>query len=118
MDLNLLRYTQEVLLSNTNLEEAIEHNGGYIGVVGIDRERNEYVVNHDRDGVICAKEFQRIAKNIPLDGKIAKYKIDQGILELYQKNPRTGQYTQQRMFINPNPPATPRRKNIEDLGER
>lgn len=118
VDLNLLRYTQEVLLSNTNLEEAIEHNGGYIGVVGIDRERNEYVVNHDRDGVICAKEFQRIAKNIPLDGKIAKYKIDQGILELYQKNPRTGQYTQQRMFINPNPPATPRRKNIEDLGER
>lgn len=118
VDLNLLRYTQEVLLSNTNLEEAIEHNGGYIGVVGIDRERNEYVVGYKGDCVSCAKEFQKIAQTIPIDGKIVKYKVDQGILDLYQKDPRTGMYMRQRMFINPNPPPPPRRKIAQDLGER
>ena len=58
VDPEYIRYNTDVLLSTVNLDEALEHNGGYIGEVYIDPRSREYVVHHDGDRVCLATEFQ------------------------------------------------------------
>lgn len=61
------KYVVDVYLSNVNLEAAMEHNCGYIGEVGIDRETGEYRVVHGQDQLCLAYEFKEISKR---NGKI------------------------------------------------
>lgn len=58
VDPEYVRYNTDVLLSTVNLDEALEHNGGYIGEVYVDQRSREYVVHHDSDRVCLATEFQ------------------------------------------------------------
>ena len=44
------------------MDEAIEHNGGYIGEVYVDKQSREYVVYHDQDKLCLAKEFENYKK--------------------------------------------------------
>ena len=62
VDLEYIRYNNDVLLSTLNMDEAIEHNGGYIGEVYVDRQSREYVVYHDQDKLCLAKEFEKYRK--------------------------------------------------------
>lgn len=111
VDPNFIRYTKEVLLSNTNLEEAIEHNGGYIGSVAVNQVNGEYTVVHNRDCLCIAKEFQKILKTVPLEGNIAIYKLDQGTLEVYHQNYTSGTYRKEILKINNK--KTPNKKQFE-----
>lgn len=79
VDLEYIRYNNDVLLSTLNMDEAIEHNGGYIGEVYVDKQSREYVVYHDQDKLCLAKEFQNFKleneKKIPED-KAMRIKLD------------------------------------------
>ena len=62
VDIEYIRYNNDVLLSTLNMDEAIEHNGGYIGEVYVDRQSREYVVYDDQDKLCLAKEFEKYQK--------------------------------------------------------
>lgn len=62
VDLEYIRYNNDVLLSTLNMDEAIGHNGGYIGEVYVDKQSREYVVYHDQDKLCLAKEFENYKK--------------------------------------------------------
>lgn len=61
-DIEYKRYTADVLLSTVNMDEAIEHNGGYIGKVYVGKDTGEYIVHYDRDALCLAREFQRFSE--------------------------------------------------------
>jgi len=116
VDRTFVQYTQEVLLSTTNLEEAIEHNGGYIGEVCLEKDSGEYLVRHDHDSLCAAKEFQKVTKSTPVDDKIIIYKIDQGILETYSKDLLSGKYLRSTTYMPPS--KSKMKKKYIDLGEK
>ena len=64
-----IRYNNDVLLSTSNLEAAIRHNGGYIGEIDLDPETREYIVVHDRDKICLAIDFQDIKRKRKEEGK-------------------------------------------------
>lgn len=64
------RYNMDVLLSNINLETAIEHNGGFIGNIARDSETNDYIVFYDQDKLCAAKKIQEIRKKTKIDRPI------------------------------------------------
>ena len=78
VDPEYIRYNTDVLLSTVNLDEALEHNGGYIGEVFVDQRSREYVVHHDGDRVCLATEFQKYATAHPevLENKAICIKLD------------------------------------------
>lgn len=75
VDTEYIRYTTDVLLSSVNMDVALEHNGGYIGEVYVDRATREYVVHHDSDKLCLAKEFQKHTKE-KQDGRPLRIKLD------------------------------------------
>ena len=79
VDVEYIRYNNDVLLSTLNMDEAIEHNGGYIGEVYVDKQSREYIVYHDQDKLCLAKEFQKYksekGKETPED-KAIRIKLD------------------------------------------
>jgi len=107
VDKTFVQYTKEVLLSTTNLEESIEHNGGYIGEVCLSKNGEEYTVRHDNDSLCAAKEFQKVTKIAPVDNKIIIYKIDQGKLETYIKDLSNGKLIKLTTYM---PISRPKRK--------
>ena len=73
VDRDYVRYNNDVLLSTTNLEEAVKNNGGYIGEIAVYSESREYVVIHNMDSLCLAKEFEKIkverkARGEPISG--------------------------------------------------
>lgn len=84
VDLEYIRYNNDVLLSTLNMDEAIEHNGGYIGEVYVDKNSREYVVYHDQDKLCLAKEFEKYkeekGKEI-VEDKAIRIKIDKNRLK-------------------------------------
>lgn len=75
VDLEYIRYNNDVLLSTLNMDEAIEHNGGYIGEVYVDKQSKEYIVYHDQDKLCLAKEFEKYKKE-NLEDKAIRIKLD------------------------------------------
>lgn len=59
-DEEFIRYTQDVLLSTTNLEVAILNNGGYFGEVGLDSNRNDYIVKYNQEALCASIELQKV----------------------------------------------------------
>ena len=102
IDREFIRYTQEVLLSTTNLDEAIQYNGGYIGEVGLTQDKENYVVTHDREALCVSREFENAGKiadyRVGLETKAIKYKLDQGIVEIYDRNGETGNIEKQVIY--------------------
>lgn len=54
------RFTANVLLSNGNLDIALDKNGGYIGDMSFDKEKGRYVPAYDQDKLCVAKELDAI----------------------------------------------------------
>lgn len=106
IDKEFIRYTQEVLLSTTNLDEAVQYNGGYIGEVGLDQSKTDYMVIYDREALCISKEFQKAGEIVGLreglETKVVRYKIDQGIVEIYDRNSETGQIERQVVAASEN----------------
>lgn len=94
IDPEFVRYTQDVLLSATNLEVASQYNGGYIGEVGLTPNREDYMVIHDKEALSISTEFQNAARLVGdkkgLETKALIYKIDQRKIEVYDRNSQTG----------------------------
>lgn len=120
VDPEFIRYTQEVLLATTNLEEASIYNGGYIGRVSVTPNRREYIVKHDTEALCVSKELQKAAKITEGKGSIDTmgviYKLDESIIELYNRDEATGQIFKEIVAatpINPIKPAVPGKKMKE-----
>ena len=94
IDPEFIRYTQEVLLSTTNLEEASRYNGGYIGRVSVTPDRREYIVRHDKEALCVSKELQKatnmLRRKENIEAMALIYKMDEEIIELYNKDESTG----------------------------
>lgn len=94
IDPEFIRYTQEVLLSTTNLEQATIYNGGYIGRVSVTPDKREYIVAHDTDPLCVSKELQKatsmLRKKEDIESMAVIYKIDEEIIELYSRDDATG----------------------------
>lgn len=123
VDPEFIRYTQEVLLSTTNLEEASIYNGGYIGRVGVTPDRREYIVKHDTEPLCVSKELQKAAQITAEKGSIDTmgviYKIDKNIIELYNRDESTGKIFKEVVAVQNNPvkPALPS-KNIKEVTDK
>lgn len=81
VDKEYIRYNTDVLLSTTNLEEALRNNGGYFGEVYLDRDNREYIVYFDDDSLSLAKDFKtikdkRISRGEPIKGVAFVEKVD------------------------------------------
>lgn len=79
VDLEYIRYNNDVLLSTLNMDEAIEHNGGYIGEIYVDKQTNDYIVYHNQDRLCLAKEFKKYKEENAKENigeKAIKIKID------------------------------------------
>lgn len=54
------RFVTDVLLSNANMDVAMEKNGGYIGDLSYDKRQKQYTATFDRDKLCLAKELEAI----------------------------------------------------------
>lgn len=117
IDPAFIMYTQDVLLSTTNLEVASQYNGGYIGEIGLTQNRDDYTVIYDKEALCVSREFQnagRIAGQIDgIETKAVIYKLDKGSVEIYDRNPNTGKLDK-RTAVEPKR-STNKVKNIIDI---
>ena len=58
VDIEYIRYNNDVLLSTLNMDEAIEHNGGYIGEI-VQNDNGKYDVYHYQDKLCACKEYEK-----------------------------------------------------------
>ena len=68
-DIEYKRYNNDVLLSTSNLEAAVNHNGGYIGEVCYNYDTNEYVVIYNQEKLCLTIDFQNIKNSRRKEGK-------------------------------------------------
>lgn len=119
VDPEFIRYTQEVLLSTTNLEQAAIYNGGYIGRVSVTPDRGEYIVKHDTDPLCVSKELQKAANITKNKGSIDTmaviYKLDEGIIELYNRDEETGKILRETIPAIPTEPSNHKKMTIKNI---
>ncbi len=75
VDPEYVKYYVNALLSTYNMEEAIKHNGGYVGNIALTRD-GEYTVKHDRDKVCLAREISEARRKNLIQNRPSLVRID------------------------------------------